>query len=106
MKNTIWCHKALILLCFYYMAGCREKNENLTIPDSFLPVSNIMKPVYNPDEKILPPDEDVFICKSTAAKRYHLNQSCRGLKRCKREIVELNLINAENRGLTLCGYEK
>ena len=48
----------------------------------------------------------VFVCKSAGAKKYHSDGNCHGLKRCKHEIVEMSVKDAENRGLALCGYEK
>lgn len=47
----------------------------------------------------------VYICGPNGAKRYHLNQSCRGLSACKHEVVKVTLATARNKGLTLCGWE-
>jgi hypothetical protein len=49
---------------------------------------------------------DVYICKSANAKRYHPDPDCRGLKNCTHEIVKVSLSEAQNQGKTLCGYEK
>jgi len=48
---------------------------------------------------------DVYICKSKNAKRYHLIEDCRGLKNCKAEVVKVTLQECEAQGKTLCGYE-
>lgn len=47
----------------------------------------------------------VYICGSSGAKKYHLIASCRGLGACKDEIVKVSLTKAENLGLSLCGWE-
>jgi len=49
---------------------------------------------------------DVYICKSKGAKKYHLVENCRGLKNCKAEIVRVALKEAEGQGKDLCGFEK
>jgi len=50
-------------------------------------------------------DSDVYICKSTGAKKYHLTESCRGLSNCKAEIGKVKLSEAKNQGKTICGWE-
>ena len=50
-------------------------------------------------------DNDVYICKSKNAKRYHLTEDCQGLKNCKAEVGKVTLKEAEAQGKTLCGYE-
>jgi len=50
--------------------------------------------------------EEVYICNSTNARKYHINENCRGLKACKHDIVKKSLKNAKALGLTLCGWEK
>ncbi|MDR7212651.1 hypothetical protein [Flavobacterium piscis] len=47
----------------------------------------------------------VYICGIKGAKKYHLNESCRGFGACKHEIVKVSLKEAEGYGLTLCGWE-
>lgn len=52
-----------------------------------------------------PLDTKVYICGLRGAKKYHLKEYCRGLGACKREIIKVNLKEAQNYGLTLCGWE-
>lgn len=47
----------------------------------------------------------VFICVSKGATKYHYKENCRGLNSCKHEIKEVSITEAQNRGLTLCGWE-
>lgn len=49
--------------------------------------------------------EEVYICKSKNATKYHLKEHCRGLGACKHEVVKVTLKVAKERGLTLCGWE-
>lgn len=49
--------------------------------------------------------DDVYICDSKGAKRYHLDKDCRGLSNCKAEIKKVTLNDAKDSGKTLCGYE-
>ena len=50
-------------------------------------------------------EEQVYICMSKNAKRYHLAQDCRGLSNCKADIEKVALSEAKKQGKTLCGYE-
>ncbi len=50
-------------------------------------------------------DKDVYICKGTSSKRYHLKKNCRGLKRCSTNIYSVSLEDAKEMNRTLCGYE-
>lgn len=49
--------------------------------------------------------DDVYICKSKGAKKYHLKEFCRGLNACKKEVVKVTLKEAKAKGLDLCGWE-
>ncbi|KGO85509.1 hypothetical protein Q765_15925 [Flavobacterium rivuli WB 3.3-2 = DSM 21788] len=49
---------------------------------------------------------DVYICKSKGAKKYHLIKDCRGLSNCKTEISKVTLKEAQGQGKDLCGFEK
>ena len=49
---------------------------------------------------------DVYICKSKGAKKYHLVEDCRGLSNCKAEISKVTLKEAQGQGKDLCGFEK
>lgn len=52
-----------------------------------------------------PPETSVYICGSSGAKKYHLKEHCRGLSSCSREVVKTTLKQAQNMGLTICGWE-
>lgn len=47
--------------------------------------------------------EEVYICKSKNATKYHYKENCRGLSACKHEVVKTSLKSAKDIGLTLCG---
>lgn len=107
MKKSIRCLMVLILFWFSGMVGCQEKTENLSIPNPVLSTSDMMIPLRsNTRTEISVTHETVvFVCESSGAKRYHFKSTCRGLKRCSNKIQQLSIINAENIGLTICGYE-
>ncbi|MBF4473208.1 MULTISPECIES: hypothetical protein [Flavobacterium] len=48
---------------------------------------------------------NVYICGSAGAKKYHYKESCRGLNACKDQIAKIPLKQAQQNGLTLCGWE-
>lgn len=48
----------------------------------------------------------VYLCDSQKAKKYHLTESCRGLRNCQHRIIKINLDKAKSSGKTLCGWEK
>lgn len=48
---------------------------------------------------------DVYVCDSKGAKKYHYTKDCRGLNACKHDIVKKSKTDAQNIGLTLCGWE-
>ena len=48
---------------------------------------------------------DVYICKSKNGKRYHLSETCRGLRNCKAQVSKVTLKEAQAQGKTLCGFE-
>ncbi|NNT71668.1 hypothetical protein HKT18_05495 [Flavobacterium sp. IMCC34852] len=49
--------------------------------------------------------DNVYICNSKGAKKYHLKEFCRGLSACKHEVIKVTLKEAKERGLDLCGWE-
>jgi len=51
------------------------------------------------------PETNVYICGPTGAKKYHYNESCRGLRSCSHGTVKTSLKKAQGFGLTLCGWE-
>jgi hypothetical protein len=52
-----------------------------------------------------PNNSNVYICGPHGAKKYNYSDTCRGLSACKHEIVKVSLSNAQDYGLTLCGWE-
>ncbi len=50
-------------------------------------------------------EENVYICQSKGATKYHYKETCRGLNACKHQIVKKSLSDAKDLGLTLCGWE-
>jgi hypothetical protein len=52
-----------------------------------------------------PPEAAVYICGPTGAKKYHYNQTCRGLSSCNYGTVKTSLNHAQGLGLTICGWE-
>jgi hypothetical protein len=55
------------------------------------------------DEKL---STTVYVCQSKGAKKYHLLQTCRGLSRCKHQVVSIAKSDAQNRGFGLCRHEQ
>jgi hypothetical protein len=49
--------------------------------------------------------DNVYICNSKGAKKYHLTETCRGLNACKHEVIKITLKEAKGKGLGLCGWE-
>jgi len=47
----------------------------------------------------------VYVCDSPDAEVYHLNENCRGLKKCKGEIKKITLDRAKSLKRRLCGFE-
>lgn len=50
-------------------------------------------------------NREVYICKSPNARRYHLDKNCQSLKKCSREIIQMNETQAQKIGMSLCGHE-
>ncbi|CAM3839111.1 MULTISPECIES: hypothetical protein [Flavobacterium] len=50
-------------------------------------------------------EEEVYLCGTEGAKKYHLSKSCRGLSGCKHEITKKKLSEAKELGLKLCAWE-
>lgn len=44
----------------------------------------------------------VYICTGGSAKKYHATQNCRGLNRCKGEVVKVSVEDAKSKGRTAC----
>lgn len=51
------------------------------------------------------PADEVYVCNSKNATKYHYKDNCRGLNACKHEVIKKSLKDAKGLGLTLCGWE-
>ncbi len=47
-------------------------------------------------------DSKVWVCTGGSARRYHADQDCKGLSRCKGAVEEISLQEAESMGRTPC----
>lgn len=75
----------LILFSFAVSCGSHEQN---------LQQQSVSKPIDK--------TETVYICTGGYSKRYHSTASCRGLNRCKGDIIDVSLEDAKSRGRTPC----
>lgn len=48
--------------------------------------------------------DEVYVCTGRYAKRFHCDEDCRGLQSCRSGIVVMSIEEAEDYGLTPCGY--
>ena len=44
----------------------------------------------------------VYVCTGGYSKRYHATEDCRGLFRCRGEIIEMSVDEAKKNGRTAC----
>lgn len=49
-------------------------------------------------------DDEVYVCTGKYAKRFHCDEDCKGLRSCRSEIITMSIEEAEDYGLTPCGY--
>lgn len=49
--------------------------------------------------------DDVYICVSKTASKYHYCKSCKGLSACTHTISKVSLDDAKKSGYSLCGWE-
>lgn len=50
--------------------------------------------------------DEVYICNSPYAKRYHLTLECKAFESCTHDIVKQTLDEAKKKGFTKCKIEK
>lgn len=50
--------------------------------------------------------QNVYICNSDGATRWHRDRACRGLKQCEKNVKQVSMADARKRKLTKCGFEK
>lgn len=48
--------------------------------------------------------DEVYVCTGRYAKRFHCDEDCKGLQSCRGDIVVMSIEEAEDYGLTPCGY--
>ncbi|MBR5101875.1 MAG: hypothetical protein IK092_01980 [Muribaculaceae bacterium] len=84
-------HIFLLLLVVVALACSRESNEE---SEKAEPKRVLITSVQ--------PDDSVWVCNGSAAKRYHANDSCEGLLQCTKSIVPLTREEAEAKGRTWC----
>lgn len=100
----------LCLLFFWIAMGisCEKGNPPLdTAGVQFITAPTNSDPSAAPDPSGAGTATDsVYICVSKGAKRYHYDESCRGLKRCTHTVEKTTKKKAEAIGLTVCGYEQ
>lgn len=48
--------------------------------------------------------DEVYVCTGKYAKRFHCDEDCKGLQSCRGDIVVMSIEEAEDYGLTPCGY--
>ena len=47
----------------------------------------------------------VFVCDNPTTEVYHLDENCRGLKKCKQEVKKITLDRAKSLKKRLCNFE-
>jgi len=53
-----------------------------------------------------PERKKVFVCDSEGSTKYHLKKNCKGLEKCKHEVLKITKEEAIKKGKTeLCGFE-
>lgn len=75
MQNLFRMKKAIILVTFFTLTG------------------------------FIRPANEVYICNSKSATKYHYKETCRGLNACKHDVVKIKLDEAKTNGYGLCGWE-
>lgn len=50
--------------------------------------------------------QEVYICDSPYAKKYHLKENCKGLSECTHIIKKLTKLEANEKGFSICLLEK
>jgi len=55
--------------------------------------------LFTPDNRL------VLLCDSPTSEVYHLDENCRGLKKCIHEIKKITLDRAKSLQRRLCGFE-
>jgi hypothetical protein len=96
----------LMGLLFLCLSGCKEETTENAMSRQMMMSTNVL-PAQNgyAENTVMGGPTDVYICKSPGASRYHYNENCSGLKRCKHTIEKTTIKKAEATGLTMCKLE-
>ena len=106
MKRQALLRLGLIFIALFLACSCGRQNEASEEVSRASFAASIPEPQKTTTAEISPAvGEVVFICKSAGAKKYHFDEDCHGLKRCKHEIEKTTRKAAEGMGLGLCGFE-
>jgi hypothetical protein len=109
MKNKTLLHMGLLLLYVAIATCCKSNTDHVpqTTQTFISPETSLSQnevPKQTTTAKIVAGSE-VYVCKSSGAKRYHLSKACKGLGRCSHTIEKTTKKEAEAMGLTLCKWE-
>lgn len=105
MKIPLFLRLGLWLLCACIFAGCKNNDSSSGTPQDLVSVENTTQ--AQEDSPVIEDaaTDEVHVCQSAGATKYHIDAGCHCLKRCKHEIATMTKKQAENMGLGLCGYE-
>lgn len=83
--NTLDIMKKILLLFLpFLLVGCKEEQQEQVAEQ--------------------PTSTAIYICNSPTAETYHNNPECRGLSRCRYEVVEVTQEEAEELGRRPCKF--
>ena len=80
-------HLFYLLLLIFFLCSCSQSDK---IQDESIDISSVMD------------DDTVWVCTSSGAKRFHANDTCRGLLSCGEQIVTCTRAEAEQSFRTYC----
>ncbi|HEX9980939.1 MAG TPA: hypothetical protein VGB50_10300 [Flavobacterium sp.] len=103
--KTFFFPKGLLWVALTLFIACAQQKE-----EPFRPAAASFATIVEPEQQTEAAptaggDGEVYICKSAGAKKYHYDENCHGLRRCKHTIEKTTRKAAEGLGLGLCGYE-
>ena len=94
MKRTIIITLSLVAL--FATTSCGGRNDS-----SINGIADIEQNEWEYDDDSYGGDE-VYVCTGGSSKRYHCDEYCTGLDRCKGEIKSVSVEYAEDKGRTPC----
>lgn len=92
----------LLLLC---VISCKNVVEERPTPYQMEFATSAAREEIRSNDTIDHISDEVYVCQSATAKRYHRNENCRGIKQCKHSIERTTVKRAEAVGLTICKFE-